>query len=155
MSKLKSKLIIVVMAIVVIAAFVSCEKEDNLISNDNKYSLKSSIDSNYILNTFNDFNLSEKCYKNFMDDVDFDENERIIGFEYLEILSELEKEDVLNDFLVKLLSYTSSGISINGIFVGTGVAVKLPKAQIFVDKRNWRRPGCKPQIGAICVIYIW
>ncbi len=154
MRNLKSKLIVVLITIIGIAAFESCEKEDNLIGDDNQLRLKSSNESNYILNTFNDFNLSEKCYQNFMDDVDFDENERIIGFEYLEILSELEKEDVFNAFLVKLLSYTSSEISINGVSVGIGVSVELPKAQIYVDKRNWRRPGCKPKTGAICVIYV-
>lgn len=99
------------------------------------------------------FNLSPEAIESFNNSVAFDENEKVIGFDFELIKQELNEEEQL-EFL-----YFIAGTK--EVVIGSKTKADLmqsqgvePEAHIFHDKINWAgRPGCKGKAGGICIIY--
>lgn len=99
--------------------------------------------------------------------IERDENGLVLGFDYFEI-----KEQVGNDNFVKYLFSLLNVSTIVCHFNDTDQPIKYtkdnqtnlirsapyedgphdPTIHALFDKKNWRRPGCLPKTGAVCLI---
>ncbi len=158
MIKLNIKLVIAVIIIFGVTAFVSCEKNITESPQDEKELLKSQV----ILDA-SDY-LDEEDVITLRNSLAFDDKGRVIGFDYGNIRDKLSEREYI-EFLSIIVK--SSRFEVDNKLVSisnnTNQNKRLKYAtelefdsgqRIYHDKRNWRRPGCRPRTGAICVIYV-
>ena len=127
-------------------------------------------DSNQLLNSTPSIldKLPEKVKNDFFSSLEVDENNKVIGFRYIDVRNEMGMEKdyyrFILDFLdVKRVQYISNTksklisldkhdelqiMTLKNAYYNNGGGDPI----IFEDKKNYRKPGCKPAGGYVCVI---
>ncbi len=133
-----------------ICLFISCEQSslDELSPNDTAISIA------------RNFEISDLALQSLDESLDYDEEGRIVSFDYNHIKNELTSEQYI-DFLKSLLGenvviHYEDFIDFDQINQksASDEILTAPEPHLFHDKRNWRRPGCRRSNGSICVIYL-
>ena len=136
--------------------FIQCNSEDNSGTNTDT-NISSEVLSTLPIELQNEFKSS----------LEFNDDNELVGFKYADLKSSLDEQtyytliaEVLNtDKFVyvtgeKAVSYSITKEQGEVVMQRADSSLEVEDGDIktFADKRNYRRPGCKPAGGYVCVI---